>query len=467
VGTVTVLAIDLGTSGVKVAVVDRSGRVLASAGAPLVTIHTPDGGAEQDADEWWRLIGECSRSITTGVDIEAVAVTAQYMSVVPTAADGRPLMHCVMWMDGRGARHHRIAREPGVAELFLERHGMVPFGYDDQGHIAHVREERPDVHAATAAFVEPVDHINHGATEHDHDLVQASGLDATKLPPLIAFDELVGTVTADAAAHLGISSDAVVVTGTVDSITSGIGCGVIDTSACGMIIGTTSVIVTNVDRKDADHANGVLSVPSPLPGRWFVMAENGVGGRALEHWLGITGESFDDAARAAAATPIGSNGVMYQPWLSGSLAPATDLRMRGGFLHVGLETSRADMTRAVYEGVALNAAWLLPHVQAFAAATWDAVRFGGGGATSSLWGQVLADAFGVRVLRLAEPRTTNARGAALLALTQLGHLTVEAIPGLIDVAEEHEPDPEAHAVYEALRERLVELHATLKPFYRR
>ena len=482
-----VLAIDLGTSGLKVAVVDVDGSVRDATGAPLTTMHTPDGGAEQDADTWWRLIGECARTITRGVEIEAVVVTSQYMSIVAIDASGRPLMNAVMWMDTRGARHHRIAREEGAAELWLDRHGLVPFGYDDQGHIAHIRHAHPDVHASAAAFVEPVDAINarltgricatqtsamplmtvdnraHGATAHDPELVARSGLDPAKLPTIVAFDEIVGHLTPDAAAHLGLRTDVVVVTGTVDSITSGIGCGVVDSSSCAVVIGTTTVLVTNIDRKEADLAHDLVSLPSPLPGRWFVMAENGVGGRALEAWLRITGDTFEQAERDA--TAIDRTDVLYLPWLAGSMAPSSDIRTRGGFINLGTETTRAEMTRAVYEGVALNAAWLLPHVAGMAGHDWPSVRLGGGGAASPFWAAVLADALGVRVDRLAQPRTTNARGAALLALVQLGHLSIDDIPGLIDVAQVHEPDPRAHERYASRLEHFIDFHERTKPFY--
>ena len=485
----SVLAVDLGTSGLKVAVVDEGGRVLASASAPLTTTFLPDGGAEQDAEVWWTELGRCARAAVAeaGTDVAAVAVTSQYMSIVAIDAAGRPLMPAVMWMDSRGARHHRL--DPDSASLFLDRHGLAPFGFGDPAHIALIREEHPDVYARAAAFVEPVDHLNarltgricatqttamplftvdnrtHGATAHDPDLVAAAGMDPAKLPPLVPFDEIVGPLTADAAAHLGLGTDTVVVTGTVDSITSGVGCGVIDGTTGAVIIGTTSVLVTNIDRKDADYDHDLVGVPSPLPGRWFVMAENGVGGRALEVWLGIAGDGHDEAERQAASAPPGANGVLFLPWLSGSIAPSSDSRMRGGFVNLGLATTRADMTRAVYEGVALNAAWLLPHVEAMSGSTWPSVRFGGGGATSPFWAQILADAFGTPVDRLADPRTTNARGAAFLAHAQLGHIDIADIPGLVDVAQVHEPDGAAHELYAARLAHLVDFHQRTKPFY--
>jgi xylulokinase len=193
------------------------------------------------------------------------------------------------------------------------------------------------------------------------------------------------------------------------------------------------------------------------------MAENGVGGRALESWLRITGDSFEQAERDASA--IATTDVLYLPWLTGSLAPSSDIRTRGGFVNLGTETTRAEMTRAVYEGVALNAAWLLPHVAALAGQQWDAVRFGGGGASSPFWAQVLADALGVRVDRLARPRTTNARGAAFLALAQLGHLAIDDIPNLVDVAQAHEPDAAAHERATARLEHFIDFHERNRGFY--
>lgn len=484
----SVLAIDLGTSGVKVAVVDERGRILASATAALTTTFLPGGGAEQDADGWWDAIGGCARSIVRrGQDVVAVAVTSQYMSIVAIDERGHPVAPVVMWMDTRGAKNHRLEGDP---TLHLERHGLAPLGFGDPTHMAFLREERPDAYARAAALVEPVDALNarltgricatqttamplmtvdnrtHGSTQHDDELVAAGGVDPSKLPPLVPFDEPIGPLTREAAEHLGLRTDVLVVTGTVDSITSGIGCGVIDSSTCALIVGTTSVIVSNLDRKAADLEHGLVSVPSPLTNRWFVMAENGVGGRALDVWLRVLEQPFDDAERDAASVEPGAGGVLFLPWLSGSISPASDGRKRAGFVNMGLDATRAHLTRAVYEGVALNAAWLLPHVAAFTdGARWPAIRFGGGGARSALWGQVLADALGVRVERLADPSTTNARGAAFLAHAQLGHLAVDDIPSLIRVEETHAPDADAHATYTRLLGHFVDFHAAAKPFY--
>ncbi|MBI2710360.1 MAG: carbohydrate kinase [Actinobacteria bacterium] len=502
-----VLAVDLGSSGLKVAVVDRGGRVVGAAGAPLATRFLAGGGAEQDAHGWWHALGECSRQALAGAGVpgsavEAVSVTAQYMSIVAVDRRGLPLAPVVMWMDRRGAPHRRGLRDPHAAAVLLERHGLPPMPTDDQAHIAFLRAEHPAVHEAAAAFVEPADHLTarltgritatqttafplmtvdnrtRGATAHDPDLVALAGVDPAKLPPLVPDDEIVGCVTPEAAEHLGISTSAIVVPGTIDSITSAVGAGVLDPSACAVIVGTTTVIVTHVDAKAADLDHGLISVPSPLPGRYFVMAENGVGGKALDVFLRqvvyaddalalgpFPGDAFERAEAAAATVAPGSDGVLFLPWFVGSMAPGGDRAVRAGFVNLGLSTTRAAMTRAVYEGVALNAAWLLPHVAAFADATWTSVRFGGGGARSDLWAQTLADATGVDVDQLADPGSTNARGAALLALVRLGHLALDDIPALVPVRRRWGPDPERNTLYRRALERFVDFHERSRPFY--
>jgi xylulokinase len=501
-----VLAVDLGTTGVKVAVVDPDGSVRGSAGETFPMLYTDDGGVEQDAENWWDALGRCSRRAqdgagTSGSGIGAVAVTSQYMSIVPVTADGRPLMNAIMWMDGRGRRHHDLLHDPEAAGLWIEVHGLPPLPNDDLAHVAFVRNERPEVYEQAAAFVEPVDYLlarlsgrvtgtqntvfgllsvdnrTHGATEYSDVLLARSRMDVAKLPPLVPFGEVLGKVTSSAADHLGITSEAIVLSGTIDSITSAVGSGAIDNTTCSLVVGTTSVIVTHVGDKRHDLAHGLTTVPSPLPGKYFVMAENGVGGKALDFFVNnlvfdddglsaaIPEDAFERVLAVAATAPAGANGVVFLPWLVGSMAPGMNRDVRGGFVNVSLTTRRADLARAVLEGVALNAGWLFPHVAALADAHYDTLNLGGGGAVSPLWGQVIADALGVRVRRLAQPRTTNAQGAALLALAQLGRIGLDDIPALLRVEEVHEPSAAAHAVYQRLSPAFVDFHDRAAPFF--
>ena len=502
-----VLAIDLGTTGVKVAVVDETAAIHGAASESFPTRFTPDGGAEQDADAWWQAIGRCARQAVSAAGdasgIAAVAVTAQYMSVVAIDAGGVPVSPVIMWMDARGGARHPLRDDLDAFMLWIDRHGLPPLPSDDLGHIAVLRAVYPDVDARVAAFVEPVDALvarlsgrivatattafplmctdnrEWSRVRYDPELVARAGIDPRLLPPIGPSDEPIGPITAAAAEHLGITTSALVMPGTVDSITSAVGGGALESSRVALVIGTTSVMATHVDAKSADLEHGITSIPSPLSNRYFVMAENGVGGLALDAWLHqvVFGEdgfetragpadAFERSEVVAAAVAAGSGGVLYLPWLTGSIAPAPDDPVRGGFVGLGLSSTRAEMTRAVYEGVALNAAWLLEPFRGFTGVDYQEITFGGGGARSALWGSLLADALGITVHRLAEPQYTNARGAAILAFGVLDHSEPHADAPRLRIAQTHEPDPERAALYHGLVERLAAFHSATRTWYR-
>lgn len=491
-----VLAIDLGTGGPKVAIVRADGSVPAWSHRPVLTQFLSAGGAEQDPHEMWSSVVAATRDVLgrAGVNdgtarFAAVAVTSQYMSTIPVSADGMPTGPCVLWMDTRGAAHNRTLLNDATIALCIERHGLIPLpsGSDNIAHIHVLRRHHPEAYAAAHAFVEPMDYINArlcgrvvatqstmfgqlvcdnrtwGSVEYDPALVAATGLDPDKLPELHPMNGFVGEVGAAVAAELGIAAGVPVAVGTIDSITSAVGSGAIDSSTCSVVIGTTSVVVSHVAHRRNDLAAGILAVPSPLTGQYFVMAENGVGGRALE-WASRLfgyGDEVTAAINAAGAIAPGADGMAFLPWLLGSIAPSPNDDVRAAFVGMSLHHGRDHAIRAVLEGVALNLAWLLPAVEQFMNTKTPFVRFGGGGAQSDLWAKILADALDRPVHQLADPRTTNARGAAFLAFADLGRLAIADLPSLLRVAAVHEPRVAHRATMDAGLTRLIALHTPL------
>lgn len=485
-----VLAIDLGTGGPKVALVDAGGATLGWSSRPVATQFFPGGGAEQDPHEMWSAIVAATRATLAAVDplppIVAVAVTSQYMSAIPIDAGGMPTGPCVLWMDTRGGDHNLSLLTDESFLLFIERHGLMPLpsGQDNVAHVHTIREFHPDAYAAAVAFVEPMDYVNArltgrigatqstmfgqmvcdnrtwGATEYDPLLVAAAGLDPDKLAPLLPMNGVVGTLTSGTAAELGIAEGTPVTTGTIDSITSAIGSGALTERDGSVIIGTTSVLVSHISEHRCDLGAGLLAVPSPLAGKYYVMAENGIGGRALEWTVKLLGygDSFADAANDAESVAPGSEGVYFMPWFLGSIAPQPNDDVRAGFGGLSLQHDRRHLVRAALEGVALNLAWLRPAVETFVGNEFAFVRFGGGGAQSDLWSQILADAIDRPVHQLDDPRATNARGAAFLAMSTLGMLRIDDVPSLLRVRSVRDPSPASRELMDRGLHRLIELH---------
>jgi xylulokinase len=152
--------------------------------------------------------------------------------------------------------------------------------------------------------------------------------------------------------------------------------------------------------------------------------------------------------------------VIFTPWLYGERTPVEDRFVRGGFHNLSLSASRDDLVRAVFEGVALNARWLLRAVERFSRHRLEPIRFIGGGARSDVWCQIFADVLGRTIEQVADPVNANARGAGLLAAVALGELTFSQVPERVKVASTYQPEPGTGQVYD-------ELFAEFVGFYRR
>ena len=494
-----VLTIDLGTSGPKAAVVSHSGVVVGAARASVRTAFSDDGGAEQDPEAVWAAtLDAASRALAdAGVapdSFVAVVASAQYSSVVPVGADGTPTGNMLVWMDQRGAPkrlkrlpgHPRFGDSPVALLRWLRVHGIPPIEAGmSLTHMRWVRFARPDVYDRTRSFVEPVDYLTArftgrvtanqcsafmmlltdnrtvGTTAWEPRLVKQSRIDADKLPELVPVGSVVGPLLPEVAETLGLPPSTPVLSGINDTQAGAVAAGAFSGSHAGLALGTTSVIITHVDRKKTDPFNSLFTLPSPIGDTHLVSAENGVAGVAVDHFLDElvyaddafhTARSVDDRYQAfneaAAAAGPGAGGVLFLPWLRGSIAPSAEARMRGGFINVGLDTTRADLARAVFEGVALNLRWLQGPVEKFIKRKISHFVFYGGGAQSDTWSQIMADVLRTPIHQLAEPGFANSLGTAMFAFERLGMLDRDELASTVPVGTVYEPDDAAAARYD-------------------
>jgi xylulokinase len=509
-----VLAIDLGTSGPKVALVDVGGAVLDTAFEPVETLLGPDGRAEQRPQDWWAAITASSRRLMAAGTVapgavRAVAVTGQWGGTVAVDARGEPVHPALTWLDSRG-----VATVRGLVGGGLRIRGYAPrklarwvrltggapslSGRDPFAHIAWLREERPRLYESAAALLEPVDWLNlkltgvvaascdtitlHWVTDtrdpgrirYDDRLLRMSGIDRAKLPDLRPTGSVVGPVTAEAAAALGIGPGAQVVTATPDMMSAAVGSGAVADHAAHLYVGTSSWLSCHVPAKKTDLLHTIAALPGALPGRYFVVCEQQTAGASLamvrDQWFAGTPEAasgFEALAGLAAQAPPGSDGVLFLPWLNGERTPVDDAVVRGGWLNLGLRTTRAQLVRSVMEGVALNARWMQEPVERFCRRRLDPIAFIGGGATSPLWSQIFADVLQREIRATAEPVHANVRGAALLAAVALGELDIAAIPERVPVGAVYEPDGARAARYDELFAAFVAAYKATRPIYRR
>ncbi len=502
------LGIDVGTTNAKVALVDDTGRLVASAARPILTVRDGDV-AEQDPAQLWGAVVDAIFEVVriapgAAADVAHIGVDSQYSSIVPVDTDANPVGPLVMYLDRRGTDHCLaiFGREPDAFMTFIEHHGIPPVGAGASiSHLLYFQHDRPEIHARTAAYLEPMDYViarltgviaanqctqftalltdnrTLGGTEYDAELVRMSGIDASRLPPLRSPQDPIGPLRPAIAAQLGLPGAAVVHAPINDSHAGAIATGARRADRIGLMIGTTSVLLDTTDRHGTDLDHEVLSMPSPFPGEYIVWAENGLGGKVVEHVLDhivhatdelgdhSTPDRFARLDDLLAGVPPGSNDVLFLPWLAGSLSPVADSNMRGGFINLSLDTERRHLVRAVIEGVGYNLAWLLPVVEAFSGRTDQEVVFGGGAARSAQWVQTLADIFDRPVSAVADPHQVIARATALYAFHRGGLLSLDDLDATVDVATRVEPQPEYRGVYDRLQPQFTAAFEALRPIY--
>lgn len=514
------LAIDLGTSGPKVALVSSRGQILDCDKDPVQFYLSPGGGAEQDPEHWWTAICGASQRLlgryaVSPASITAVSCTTQWSGTVPVDSDGRALMNAIIWLDTRGAPHIKRLTgglinlqgyDPFKLITWISHTGGVPghAGKDPIAHILYIKHELPEIYERTYKFLEPKDYLNlrltgrcaasydsitlHWLTDNRHisqvdydaALLKMSGIDRAKLPDLCASTDILGPLLPESAAALGLRPGIPVIVGTPDIQSASIGSGAVRDYDAHLYIGTSSWLACHVPYKKTDLLHNIASLPSGIPGRYLVTNEQECAGGCLQYLRdniiypddGLTNcpppeDVLGIFNEIAERVPAGSSSLIFTPWLYGERTPVDDHTVRGGFFNLSLSTTRAHMVRAVFEGVAYNSRWLLGYVEKFIKRPLTEVRMVGGGASSDLWCQIHADVFGRTILQVDEPVRVNLRGAGFLAAVAQGELTFDEIPTCVPIRRVFQPQPENTRVYDRLFKEFIQIYARNRGIYAR
>ena len=515
-----VLAVDLGTSGCKAALVSVAGQVAGWEFEAVETQLLPGGGAEQDANAWWqaflrvakKLVGQ---GLVDARRITAVCCSTQGECTVPVDSDGQPLMNAVLWMDARGATHlARINRGPiqiaGYNALRLWRWlrltGGAPSlaGKDPAAHMLYIKHERSEIYERTYKFLNALDFMNLRLTGrflatydsiltswvtdnrdpsnvvYSDALLRRCGIAPDKFPDIVKCTDVIGTLRAEVAAELGLGNDVAVVAGAIDSSAAAVGSGAVRDHEAHLYIGTSSWLAAHVPFKKTDILSALASVPCAIPGRYLLTALQATAGgnlsflrdRILYHKDELLQEEnvpnvYHVMDRIAERTPAGSNGVLYTPWIYGERAPVEDAMVRAAIFNLSLENSRADIIRAVLEGVAFNTRWLLQPFEKFLGRRLEAIHIVGGGANSDVWCQIFADVLDRPVRQIKDPIQANVRGAAFIAAVGLGLMSYADVPACTEYRREYAPTPRHRGIYDAHFREFVNLYRQNRRIYRR
>ena len=449
------LGIDLGTSSVKVLLLTEGGQVLGhgSGGYPINTPHP--GWAEQDPQTWWDASVKAVRQAIIGIagreSIAAIGISGQMHGTVLLDQQGRILHPAVIWPDQRTTRQvDEISNLIGDKKLINITGSSIATGFQ-AATIRWFQQEERDIWSRVHQVLLPKDYLRWRMTgEFASDASDGSGtllldgqkrswssqilkkldIEANLLPPIQSSQALVGGLIPAAADDFGLPSGIPVITGAADTASSLLGAGVTNPKNLLMTIGTGGQLVLpafNFIVDEGGQMHTFCSALEPLPHQpgWYLMSATLSAGQSLR-WLrdnvfSLDGEdAYDQMTAWAGETPLGANGLIFLPYLVGERTPLMDPHARGAFLGLTLSHGQAELVRAVMEGVIflLYEAYL---VLLEAGIQPERIIISGGGARSRLWQQMVADVFGLPVMRL-QVNEQSALGAALLAGAGGGHL---------------------------------------------
>ncbi|MBY0589412.1 FGGY-family carbohydrate kinase [bacterium] len=515
-----VLAVDLGTSGCKTALIDMQGNLLAWEFEEVPLKVLPGGGAEQNPDHWWSGLVASTQRIWTAHPraaerVFAVCISSQGEGTVAVDRAGRVLAPAILSMDMRGGpiirKHVRgwlniagydVARLPRWIRLT----GGAPAlsGKDPAAHMLFIRETMPDVYRQTDKFLNVLDYMNYRLTgrlvatadsiltswvtdnrrpdriRYDATLLSRSGIDPNKFPEIVSCTDVLGPLTPEAARELGLPRTTPVVAGAIDTTAAAIGSGAIGDGQAHLYIGTSSWLAAHIPFKKTDIFSSIASVPCAVPDRYLMIALQTTAGGNLSYLKNNILYHQDELLKESSApdiykvldqiaqrVPAGSRGLLYLPWLYGERTPVDDAHLRAGLFGLSLEHTREDVIRAFYEGVALNTRWMLPAVTKFLDRPLDKLRLIGGGALSSVWCQIFADVLDVPIQPTAQPQQANALGAWGMAVFGMKRLSFEEVAKRIAVGTTFDPTPSRRTLYDERFRTFLELHRRLKPIYHR
>jgi xylulokinase len=496
------VGVDLGTGGPTVALVSAGGHVIGLERAPVQTRHLPGSGAEQDPEDWWQAIRDCTARLLAGQpgaagQVAAICFSGQCSGTVPVDERGRVTHPALIRMDGRGARYAAqvtggLVSVPGMGysarklRAWVAKTGGAPTrsGQDPVGQSLWLARERPDAFAAAHWLLDIPEYLTFRASgsavaaadtavlrwctdnrdpqriHWDYQLAEMAQLDPRKLPQIVSPATVVGTLTPQAAVDLRLPATVKVVSGTSDMAAAAIGAGTVADLVPYLYVGTSAWLSCHVQRKKTDVFRNIASMPSVVPGRYWVATVRNGAGKAIdwliENVLHQAGPARSAAALAelealAATAPPGSSGLIFSPWLNGARM-VDDATIPGNWLNLSQASGRQDLTRAVFEGIAYDTRRMLEAVEHFTGRTDSGglgpIRFIGGGASSRLWCQTMADILDRPIDQIEQPAAARARGAALLAGVALGQVSWGDIPALARSTERFDPDPAHRTVYE-------------------
>jgi xylulokinase len=444
------LGIDVGTGGTRALLVNERGALQHAFTAPHEEIWMARPlWAEQRPENWWEAAQAAVRGVlaeagVSGSEVRGIGLSGQMHGLVLLDAEDAVIRPALIWCDQRSQPQvDGINQWVGPDAVLGYTANPVLTGFT-LPKLLWVRDNEPANFQRVQKMLLPKDYIRFRLTgEYASDVSDASGtalfdvvqrswsyelagrlgLDRSILPSVVESHCVTGKISRGAAVSTGLAEGTPVVGGAGDQAASAIGNGIVEPGIVSCTIGTSGVVFADMATPAYDPLGRVHTFCHAVAGSWHVMGVTQGAGLSLQWFRNnlAHGTSYDQLTIEAATAPAGSQGLFWLPYLMGERTPHLDASARGGWIGLTARHTRADLIRALLEGVSYSLKDCLEIIEKMGVPV-ESVRVSGGGARSAFWRQLLADVFGKRVVVL-ESQEGSAYGAALLALTGTGGYT--------------------------------------------
>lgn len=487
------IGIDLGTSSVKIVLMDESGEIDYSLSKDYEVSYPKATWAEQNPEVWWNETREGLKELISSVnikssDIKGIGFSGQMHGLVLLGEKGEVLRPAILWCDQRTQDEcDYLNKEIGQNKLSQYTGNMALTGFTAP-KVLWVKKHQPEIFEKIAHILLPKDYIRYKLTgEFASDVSDASGtlffdvdnrcwskemnnilsIKDEWLPKVFESWEPTGKILSEVSEYTGLSRDTIVVAGAGDQAAGAIGTGTVNSGVISVALGTSGVVFAASDKYEVDKDNRLHSF-CHSNGKYHQMGVMLSAASSLKWWVeNINKETFEVILKEAESSALGSNGIIFLPYLMGERTPHNDPNARGVFFGLNMTHERGDMTRAILEGVCFGLRDSLEILRSLKVPV-EEIRVSGGGSRSSLWKKILADTFDTKV-SVINSKEGPAYGAAILAAVGCGKFSSvnEACEKLIVVTETIEPNKERSIAYNKFYSRFKELYPVLKDTFKK
>ncbi|MCB2307909.1 xylulokinase [Clostridium estertheticum] len=442
------LGIDLGTSSVKIIIMDESGKVVNTTTKNFEISYPHIGWAEQNPDDWWDGTKEGIKEIIklSGLksdEIKGIGFSGQMHGLVLLDKENKVLMPAILWCDQRTQEEcDYLNNVIGQDKLSKYTANMSLTGFTAP-KVLWVKKHKPDIYNKIYKMMLPKDYIRFKLTGlFATDVSDASGtlmfdvknrkwskemlnileIDEEVLPKVFESYQVTGRVSIEAAKVTGLSTETLVVAGAGDQAAGAVGTGTVDSGVVSVALGTSGVVFACDKKFSVDSKNRLHSF-CHANGRYHQMGVMLSAASCLQWWndninLDTMENSFEVLLTEAENSVAGSKGLIYLPYLMGERTPYSDPDAKGSFIGLNITHTRGDMTRSILEGVCFGLRDSLEILKSMGVEVKE-VRVSGGGSKSTLWKQILASVFNLKVSSI-NSKEGPAYGAAILAAVGCG-----------------------------------------------